>query len=239
MAEGTTTEGTTSVKGHDDELARLRIELEIAETKRKLAEARQPWWLSGSTVTGIIGLLAATLPVTSGIQSCAEKERNLSDARRAAELQARDRYLDNVLKEPRNAQVVLRFVEATTDDQRVRDWASRELQKLGSQIDHIDQQRGELYLRTIGVVSRLANKAMPGADSEDLTQFWNLYNNELVSVESSVVESLMVQFGRKLKACSANEPCEPSELRDLAFQLARQMKKEMAQAEQKDPQPHQ
>ncbi|WP_158619961.1 hypothetical protein [Corallococcus sicarius] len=212
-----------------EELAGLLLELEIAEAKSKLLHARQVWWRSGRTVTAIIGMLAAIVPVTSGIQGLIQKEREAATTRDIQQLEARERYLNTVLKDPHNAAVVLRFIIATSDDSRVARWADIEKDAIESRLGEINRRRAALYLETIDVVAKLAKSPSLAGENADLVTFWRLYNSDLLAVESPEVEELMVQMGNVIKNCGAGE-CDRANLQRLAFRIAHEMKGEIRAA---------
>ena len=66
--------------------------------------------------------------------------------------------------------------------------------------------------------------------SGEYKQFWELYNEKLLPVESPEVESLMVAIGRELEALSSAGKTPSNELRQLSFRLASKMKEELREA---------
>lgn len=87
--------------------------------------------------------------------------------------------------------------------------------------------RERLYLHeTLPTVTKLANDNTGDDErARATTRFWELYNAELLPVESPEVEGLMVLIGQALERCG---PHKCPEIRDLSFKLARQMKAEVA-----------
>ncbi|WPB81278.1 hypothetical protein KYC5002_19410 [Archangium violaceum] len=210
-----------------EELTRLKTELEIVEAQSMLATAKQPWWQSGRTVTTIVGLLSTILPVTSGIQSFAHKQAELATAQQTYQQTVRDRYLNTMLQQPEKAEVVLRFIEATTDDDKVRRWAENEKSFVDKEIE-LKRQHRTLYRKTIQVAARLAQSSDPQSESAALDEFWKLYKLELLEFESPEVEALMVLIGDALNECSTGR-CDKPKLESLSYKLARQIKTELRQ----------
>jgi hypothetical protein len=225
----------------------------IAEAKARAAEANakttaaaDPWWRSGLTVTTLTAIVAAVVPVTAGVQSCVQsraelalkkEEQSTAQALKREEqgtlltlkkeeqsFQIRDHYLTSFTKDPRYQQQTLEFIIATTDDGPVKAWAESQLVQVKQKVGILDDRK-RLYVETIGIVGRLADRGTPTDRWEaDVARFWHLYRDDLLSVESPEVEGLMVRIGRVLGQCR-QAGC--TGLQDLAYQLARQMKGEI------------
>jgi len=192
----------------------------LAEAENRIAKARQPWWRSGLTVTTLAAIVSAVIPLTAQIQSW--KDQALKEKDKNFEI--RDKYLTTVIRDPRHEQRVLEFIVATADDAKIRGWADGQLTRAKAKVAILDDRK-RLYLETIGVVSKLADRETGETEwQKQRDRFWHLYRTDLLSVESPEVESLMVKIGQILEQCRSGQ-C--SAIEDLAYQLARQMKAEI------------
>jgi hypothetical protein len=148
---------------------------------------------------------------------------------REQNFEIRDKYLTAVIRDPRQEERVLEFVVATAEDDKIKGWAKKQLEKATKKVARLDVtavERKQLYLKTIGVVAQLADAAISQSEWEkQRKQFWHLYRSDLLPVESPEVESLMVRIGRDLNKCG---PGQCKAIEGLTYQLARQMKAEIA-----------
>lgn len=205
------------------DLATLRAEVERLRLKAEISSMQhgfRPWWRQGKSVTAAIGLIAAIIPVTTAVKGFFDERATREAASRTRVQEARDKYLDTVLKEPKNAQLILRYIIATSDDSKIREWANTESGYLRSPVI----EKAKLYREATQIVGSLAT-----ADDEGKrNRFWQLYNVELLSVESPEFETLMVSAGEILRTCKDSPvSCMRSELKDLGFRMSHQMQKEM------------
>ena len=192
----------------------------LVEAEDKATKARQPWWRSGLTVTALAAMISAVVPLTAQTQSW--KDQALKEKEKNFEI--RDKYLTTVIRDPRHEQTVLEFIVATADDSKIRVWADSQLKRAKEKIT-ILEDRKRLYLETIGVVSKLADREIGETEWQaQRARFWHLYRTDLLPVESPVVESLMVRIGQIVEKC---HPGECQAIEGLAYELARQMKAEI------------
>jgi len=208
-----------------DQLARKRMEVEHLRLETEINALRgglHPWWRQGRTVTALVALIAAILPITTGIQGLIERQRERDAANITKLAEARDKYLEIVLKEPKSAQLVLRYLLAISEDAKIREWAETEQKYVNNATG--SESREKLYKEAVAVVAKLAH----GADAETEKQFMTLYEQDLLLVESPEVEALMVRARRVLDACKgALSECDRKELQNIAYQLRRQTRDEL------------
>lgn len=222
-------------------LAEAERKLKVAEAQASLAglEERQraaaaPWWRSGKTIAFLSGLLAAVAPLLTWLQTQrevavqAEREegrvalqKEVEDGKlalqKSEQAQAlRDRYLNTVLTNPKSAEVVLRFVQQTSDDQKMIKWAEREQKHLEESASLADKCFKEAYPKAIQTTTRLASHQDDKAAHE---LFDKLYSEELLPCETPEMEAAMVRFKQELDKC----PTCPG-LKNLNYALARQAK---------------
>jgi hypothetical protein len=90
------------------------------------ANAHRPWWSKGGPVLGIVGILAAMVPVTTGTWGLIQKakETKLEELRLKHKM-AMD-FVDRVKDDARLRD--LRLIIATSDDQALKSWAATEKQ---------------------------------------------------------------------------------------------------------------
>jgi hypothetical protein len=139
----------------EDKVQLLRLEKEAAELRRSLKELSRPWWRSWN-VTAITALVAAVIPVTTGVQAYFQKEKELAlDLQKHQALltlekekqteQIRAGYLDRAA-DPRSRRLVLRWIIATQPS--LQDWARKELeiveQELAQKQQKVEQKTREL-----------------------------------------------------------------------------------------------
>jgi hypothetical protein len=200
-------------------------------------EKQQPlkWWQDPTTITLLVAIVAAVPPITTGVQGYiqAKNQQKLENKKHLHAV--RQEYLKHVLSEKQNRRV-LEFLVAVEDDANLRSWAQSELNKTKSRIEELQTRyatKKDLYSETIQLVSRLAHSDRPiDPNSQDYKRFLQLYEGDLISVESVEVEGLMVALRREFeKSISQNIP--PGEAaKEHSFKLALTMKEELrAEAE--------
>jgi hypothetical protein len=218
------TDGSSGAPLAEAELANLRVEVERLRLKGEISAMQgglRPWWRQGRSITAAIGLVAAIIPITTAVKGFFDERATRDAAGRTRVQEARDRYLDTVLKEPKNAQLILRYIQSTSEDSKIREWARQEAQYLSS--SESSPNRDKLYEEAAHIVGSLARE--PDPDKEQ--RFWRLYDVDLLTVESREFEGLMVSAGGILKACKESpSSCARSDLRNLGFQMSHQAQNE-------------
>jgi hypothetical protein len=77
-------------------------------------------------ITAVTALLAAVLPVTSAVQGCFEKRKQLALEELKEKQEISNRYLDRI-KDRNDRPRTLRFLMETASDSDIRSWARTEL----------------------------------------------------------------------------------------------------------------
>lgn len=194
-------------------------------TAGKANEPKQ-WWQNPATVTVLVAIVAAVAPLTGAIQGSIQARNQVELEKNKQLHEMRQKYLDRLLSETGNRRV-LEFLVTVEEDQKLKAWAQTELKKTEGRIE----TKQELYGKAITVVAKLANlSGSIDRGSGEYKQFWELYNEKLLPVESPEVESLMVAIGRELEALSSAGKTPSNELRQLSFRLASKMKEELREA---------
>ena len=86
-----------------------------------------------------------------------------------------------------------------------------------------------LYKETTDLVQQLASGGGPLPDhAGDLVRFWNLYNKDLIGVESHEFARKMIETGQKLKALSVSNSPPDQDLMRLAEELVSISRQELA-----------
>ena len=188
------------------------------------------WWKNPATVTLLVAIVAAVPPVTTGVQGYFQATNQQKLEGRKHLHAVRQEYLRHVLSEKQNRRV-LEFLVAVEDDQSLREWAGKELSKTNTRIEESDKRfrtKDGLYRETIQIVSDLAHQDDPIAPNSDrYKRFIQLYEGDLISVESVEVEGMMVALRRSFEK-SINERVPPGdEAKELSFKLALTMKEEL------------
>jgi hypothetical protein len=235
--------GDVKLDGKRQKLDELKIDLEIAEVRRKISEAGTPWWRNARSVAGLTAIIGAVAPVTVGAQAWVQKDRELAQTTRLKEMELRqaeaaqlhqfnERFFDSVVRDPRTAQLALRFIKATATEPAMRLWATDELKLVDTRVDLIDR-RPALYREAIQTIANLAKSDAPGQPSDDLKRFWDLYKTELVPVESAAIEGFMVEAGRILTDCGdahKASTCNRARLQTLVYDMEHQARSEQQES---------
>jgi hypothetical protein len=179
------------------------------------------WWRDPTTITILAALLAAVPPITTAVQGWFQSRSQLELTRSKQAHEIRQKYLDRVLSEAENRRV-LQFLVAVEDDEKLKAWAQAELKSTEQRI----KTKQELYSDAIRVVAKLANQEGPiDPASEPYKRFWELYNTDLLPVESQAAEAAMVEIGRELRTLEGSPP--NAKLKNLSFGLAATLKQEL------------
>ncbi|HLL82297.1 MAG TPA: hypothetical protein VK420_06585 [Longimicrobium sp.] len=115
---------------------------EAAPGSRKRRTA-YPWWKSKVVVTLLGTLAAAVAPVTVGVQSYIQKQKELAIAEREQEFKIRLAYLDLAIdpaRTPADRAIVLRFLKEATHDDALSGWAGNELGLVNQELDRLKQE---------------------------------------------------------------------------------------------------
>lgn len=199
-------------------------------TNRKAAMAgderpspREAWWQNPSIVGLLVAIVAAVPPSTTAIQGWFDSRSKL-DLERSKQLnEMRQKYLDRYLSDAQSHRV-LTFLRSVEDDERLKAWATQELAETEERL----KSKQQLYEETIQIVAKIANQEGPlRSDSPQVVRFWDLYKVELLRIESSDVETKMVEIGRELKRLTEQSAPPSEDLKDLSFRLARLIKTEL------------
>lgn len=144
-----------------DELEQLRTQKEVMELRAQIAALKAPWWKRASLIATVTAMVAAVLPITTAIQERYRNERefvlqqakqetelSLQQARQQSELalqQSRQEndiriaYLDR-FEVPGKRLQTIRFLIATSTDQRLIAWAKEEQKYVESQLVKIEEE---------------------------------------------------------------------------------------------------
>lgn len=161
-----------------------------------------------------------------------EEQRAQWDAYRTSLVAQRDnvRQLIGTLE---RELVELKAVGAADFNAARFDEVSRQLQWAYAEVGYVPIDRSvvkppadhkeRLYNETIFVIRKLAQSSVIDAATLEYDRFWELYNRDLIGVESPAFEGLMVRIGLVLRSLAGPPPGPPTdELRALTDQLARQ-----------------
>jgi hypothetical protein len=112
----------------------------MTQADHDLAKAEAPWWTRASVVTTLTAIVAAIVPVTTGVNGCLQKQRELDLEMIKQTDQIRGGYLDRT-KDPIERERTLAFLIETTSDDRLLAWATKEKGRI--EVD-ANEQRKEL-----------------------------------------------------------------------------------------------
>lgn len=164
-----------------DELEQLRKQKERIELKAQIAALGTPWWRKASLLATMTAIIAAVLPITTAIEERYRNERELvlqrskqdADVALQQVRQENDIKLQQVKQEndirmayldrfdvPGQRLQTLRFLIATSTDDRLLAWAREEQKVVQAQLDKIEQE--------LLAVTRKIDQAPPGKALEDL-----------------------------------------------------------------------
>ena len=130
--------------------------------------------------------------------------------------------------------VEMKKIDAASFDAASYDEVSRQLQWAYAEVGYVPIDRSvvrppasnkeRLYNETVFVARALASQPRDiSTASLEYVRFWELYNRDLIGVESAAFEGLMVKIGLVLRQLAGPPPSPPSdELRALVEQLALQ-----------------
>ena len=200
------------------------------DTKDQTCEQFQSWWKSPTTITVLVAIIAAVPPITVGVQGYIQAS-NLQILENKKHLHAvRQEYLKHVLSEKQNRRV-LEFLVAVEDDLSLKKWAETELNKTNNRIESSAvrfKTKDNLYRETIQIVSKLANSDKPiDVGSQEFRRFKELYEGDLISVESVEVEGIMVALRNAFETSLETGVSPGKKASDLSFKLALRMKEEL------------
>jgi len=161
-----------------DDLEQLRSHKERLELKAQISALRAPWWRRTGLIATMTALLAAVLPVKTAIEESFRNDRELAlqqakqreDAalqRAKQEHEIRMAYLDR-FEVPGHRLQTLRFLIATTSDQRLLAWAKEEKKLVEVQLAAIEQE--------LGALARKIAEAQPGPARDELQKAWDKLN---------------------------------------------------------------
>ncbi len=200
------------------------------DSENQTSDQSQAWWKSPTTITLIVAIIAAVPPITIGVQESIQAN-NLQQLENRKHLHAvRQEYLKHVLSEKQNRRV-LEFLVAVEDDESLKKWAEKELEKTNDRIETSAirfKTKDSLYRETIQVVSTLASRGKPiDPESPEFRRFIALYEGDLISVESIEVEGIMVALRNTFETSIENGNPPGDKATDLSFKLALRMKEEL------------
>ncbi len=90
------------------------------------APAHRPWWSKGGPVLGVVGIIASVVPITTGIWATIQKGKDIKLEELRLKHKMEMDFVDRVKEDARLR--TLRLILATSDDQRLKDWATSEEQ---------------------------------------------------------------------------------------------------------------
>lgn len=188
------------------------------------------WWKNPTTITLLVAIIAIMPPITIGIQESIQASNLLTLENRKHLHTVRQEYLKHVLSEKQNRRV-LEFLVAVEDDESLKSWAEKELDKTNTRIESsaaLFKTKDSLYRETIQIVSNLAYSASTiQATSNEYKRFIELYKGDLISVESIEVEALMVALRNTFETGIRREEPPGDKAQELSFKLALRMKEEL------------
>jgi hypothetical protein len=99
-----------------------------------------------SSVTIATAIIAACAPIAVGVHGMFEAWRTRQQAQQALIQQVRTEYfnrLENSLADAQGRERLLTFILATSDDARLKDWATQELQRTRVDRGHVEASIGQ------------------------------------------------------------------------------------------------
>jgi hypothetical protein len=161
-----------------DDIEQLRSHKERLELKAHISALKAPWWRKTGLVATMTAILAAVLPVKTAIEESFRNDRELALQRAKQredlalqqakqEHEIRMAYLDR-FEVPGHRLQTLRFLIATTTDERLLAWAKEEKKLVEDQLAAIEQE--------LGALARRIAEASTGQEREELQSAWNKLN---------------------------------------------------------------
>jgi hypothetical protein len=134
----------------DPELRKLRLERERLQLKKEnaalraeIASVTAPWWRSARTVTTLTAIIALVLPASTFVRESVQKSRELALARQKQDDQIRSAYLDR-MKTPGEHIRTLDFVLATSEDPKLKVWATAEKVRLQPELKKAEDDKAAM-----------------------------------------------------------------------------------------------
>lgn len=157
-----------------DDLEQLKQQKERLELRAQIAALAAPWWRKASLIATVTALAAAILPVKTAIEEhyASEREFVLQRAKQQSDLamqrgkqdhEIRMAYLDRFTV-PGHRLQTLRFLLATTTDEKLIAWATAEQKIVQAEVAAIEEELRALADRI--------EKAPPGQGLDELKQMY-------------------------------------------------------------------
>ncbi|NOU32292.1 MAG: hypothetical protein HOO96_30670, partial [Polyangiaceae bacterium] len=209
------------------DLEAARHKLEVAELASKTLAVSPPWWRDTGKVTLLTAMIAASAPLTVGVQGWFQKAKELDLAAASQGRELQDRYLASASKDERTLKMSLEFVKATADDPRIKGWAAGALEDA--------KHRDEVYAEAYVAIHRIAKTKKPplSPDDPDVMNFRRLYEDRLLTIESPAMEVIVENVAKIIGACQGPESsmvCQMDQLATLAHDFQRQRSIEIGTA---------
>jgi hypothetical protein len=131
-----TKEAADDASDNIDELKRRR---EVADLRMQIKALTAPWWRKAGLVTGVTGIIAAVVPITAAVEQHYKTKREFLLQQAKQDNDIRIAYLDRS-QLPGHRLRTLRFLAATSSDDKLVEWARSELPLVQAEIDDIDKR---------------------------------------------------------------------------------------------------
>lgn len=165
--------GSTELHSLRNEGERLKLERNNAQLRAELKQLRHPWWRKGVMVTTLTAIVAAVVPVTTAVQACYQKARELSLQESRQGHEVRMSYLDH-LEKPRARMRTLRFIAAVSTDSALQKWAENEKNEVQVELDAFDRLIKEVDVKIAAVSGANQGHTLPsGAVIADPTAMYD------------------------------------------------------------------
>jgi hypothetical protein len=146
-----------------DELEQLKQRKERLELKAQIGALTAPWWRKASLIATVTALAAAIVPVKTAIEEHYASEREYVLQRGKQEHEIRMAYLDR-FQVPGHRLQTLRFLIATSTDERLLKWAKGELLIVQAEVNAIVEE--------LRMLADKIEKAPPGQELAELKQLY-------------------------------------------------------------------
>lgn len=142
-----------------DNIEELKRRREVADLRMQIKTLTAPWWRKASLVTLVTGIIAAVVPITAAVEQHYKTKREFLLQQAKQDNDIRIAYLDRY-QLPGHRLRTLRFLAATSSDEKLVVWARAELPLVQSEIDDIDKR--------LAAREKDLAQLPPGASKEEL-----------------------------------------------------------------------
>jgi hypothetical protein len=122
-----------------DNIEALKRKREVADLRVQIKALTAPWWRKASLITLVTGIIASVVPVTAAVEQHYKTKREFLLEQAKQDNDIRIAYLDRY-QLPGHRLRTLRFLAATSSDEKLVAWARTELPLVQSEIDDIDKR---------------------------------------------------------------------------------------------------